>query len=403
MKIHVRRKLALRLMATLSVLLSLLLSTQRAAACSWDYPIWMIRSKNADPLYRFIQNGKAGYIDRSGKIVIEAKFEFSRNRGGEFHDGLLDVSFDHAGFADTKGKVVISKEYDWVEDFSEGLAAVKLKDSEASGYIDRTGEIVLVPRLEGQTKFQPGTFSDGLAAVYVNDREGYIDHSGQFVIQPKFLRASDFKEGMAIVITDGPCSFYSDGPCSITPTVVGKDLPGQMTDCKFAFIDKSGALIAKGYDGAKDFSEGLAPVKVDEKWGFIDKKGRMVVEPKFDGAESFSDGMARVKLGELWGYIDHTGTLVIGFQYEEAEDFADGLAPVGSWSNWPEDGEFYYIDKRGIQAIPEKFERASHFFKGLAHVRLKPKKNQKEGDPEVFAYINPSGKKVFTYKVAPED
>jgi len=402
MKIHGLRKLQRPLSATLSLLLGLLLSTHIAAACSWDYSIWMIRSKRADPLYRFIQNGKAGYIDRSGKVVIEPMFEFSGNQGGEFHEGLLEIGLGQAGYADAKGKVVIGNQYSWSEDFSEGLALVKPKGSDTWSYIDRTGEVSLVPRLEGETTLQPGTFSEGLAVVRVDKRNGYIDRSGRLVIPPKFLLASDFQEEMAIVVLEGPCAFLEEGPCA-GPSLLGRDLPGVVSDCKFAFIDKSGAFVAKGYDGAKDFSEGLAPVKVDEKWGFIDRKGRMVIEPKFDLAESFSDGMARVKLGTFWGYIDRTGTVVIGFQYEEAGNFSDGLAPVGNWGDESEDNEFYYIDKRGIQAFPEKFALASHFFKGLAHVKLKPKKTQKEDDPDIFAYINPSGKKVFTYSISPED
>lgn len=404
MKMPVCIKPGGRSIAAACLLLSLLLTTARVgAACSWDYPIWMIRSKTADPLYRFIRNGKAGYIDRSGKIVIEPRFEFLRNHDGEFHDGLLSIGFDDAGYADTTGKVVISQKFAFSEDFSEGLAVAKLKDTDAWGYIDRTGEVALQPRFTDQKDYQVNSFSDGLAVVRADNSWGYIDHSGRLVIPLKFVWAYDFHEGMARVIVEGPCSLFEDGPCSFTPRIIAKELPGEVSVCKIQFIDKSGAILTQGYEAAKDFSEGLAPVMEAEKWGFIDKQGRMVIEPKFDGAEPFSDGMARVKMGDAWGYIDRTGALVIGFQYEHAEDFVDGLAPVGRWDDEGEDGEFYYIDKRGTQAIPEKFAQASHFFKGLAHVKLRPNKRWKEGDPEVFAYINQGGKKVFTYRVVPED
>jgi len=53
-----------------------------ANACSWDYIIWQIRSRSADPLYRFVENGKAGYIDRTGKVVIKPQFEAYGNQGG---------------------------------------------------------------------------------------------------------------------------------------------------------------------------------------------------------------------------------------------------------------------------------------------------------------------------------
>ena len=37
--------------------------------------------------------------------------------------------------------------------------------------------------------------------------------------------------------------------------------------------------------------------------GFIDKTGHYVINPQFDLADSFSDGLARVRIGDKWGYI----------------------------------------------------------------------------------------------------
>lgn len=40
--------------------------------------------------------------------------------------------------------------------------------------------------------------------------------------------------------------------------------------------------------------EGLAPVQVDNRWGFIDTNGRFVINPQFDRAEPFAEGLAPV-------------------------------------------------------------------------------------------------------------
>jgi len=50
--------------------LLLVVCTTIGLACSADRIIWMPNDDSADPLYRFIANEKAGYIDRSGKIVV---------------------------------------------------------------------------------------------------------------------------------------------------------------------------------------------------------------------------------------------------------------------------------------------------------------------------------------------
>ena len=39
------------------------------------------------------------------------------------------------------------------------------------------------------------------------------------------------------------------------------------------------------------------------KWGFIDKTERYVINPQFVMASSFSDGLAAVRIGDKWGFI----------------------------------------------------------------------------------------------------
>ena len=65
---------------------------------------------------------------------------------------------------------------------------------------------------------------------------------------------------------------------------------------KYGFIDKSGKVVIEPqFDDADLFSEGLVLVEKDGKWGFIDKSGKVVIEPQFDDAEPFSEGLAKVR------------------------------------------------------------------------------------------------------------
>ena len=64
------------------------------------------------------------------------------------------------------------------------------------------------------------------------------------------------------------------------------------------------------------------------------------------------------------------------------------------------DRAFWFINKEGKQAIPEAFDLASSFVKGLAHVRLKSYKKDENGESSErgpVAYINTTGETVFTY------
>jgi hypothetical protein len=69
------------------------------------------------------------------------------------------------------------------------------------------------------------------------------------------------------------------------------------------------------------FSETLARIKIGDKWGYIDKTGKFVINPQFDFARDFSEGLAAVKIGGKCGYINKTGKIVIKPQFDDARDF----------------------------------------------------------------------------------
>ena len=62
------------------------------------------------------------------------------------------------------------------------------------------------------------------------------------------------------------------------------------------------------YDWAWSFADGFAPVKLNDKWGFINTKGTLVVPTLYDHAYDFAGGLALVELNDKWGFINATGT-----------------------------------------------------------------------------------------------
>src|SRR5439155_21873647 len=80
---------------------------------------------------------------------------------------------------------------------------------------------------------------------------------------------------------------------------------------KWSYIDKKGKIaIEPELEEASEYSDGLARVKQYGKYTFIDKTGRIIVDPVFDSANDFSGGLARVYVGTRWGYIDKQGKYV---------------------------------------------------------------------------------------------
>jgi hypothetical protein len=373
---------------------SVLLSVPVVRACEWSYTIWSIRSKPADPLFRFVRNGKAGYIDASGKVIIAASLPANDNAFGEFHEGLLAVKDDHGyRYMDRSGKVSFHSDAWLAFDFSEGFAPASQYAGFPNdkfpkwGFIDHAGGFAIAPQYQW---VEP--FSEGLARVSVSSEvgtTGYIDSRGQFVIPPRLTYGASFHEDRAAVIISGPCRITNGGSCqraAFQPTE-----PRATYDCRYAFIDKRGEPVSDlRFDDAENFAEGLAPVRIGNQWGFVNRSGQISIPPRFQLAEPFSEGMAVVEEDGKMGFIDHAGNYVIRPQFESAESFSDGRAVV-SKSDGPGIWNSRFIDKTGNSAFPGVFSAAAPFTYGLASVALDRK--------GTFAWINKSGRPVFTYVV----
>ena len=98
----------------------------------------------------------------------------------------------------------------------------------------------------------------------------------------------------------------------------------------------------KKYAWKDEYYEGLASVKLNGKWGFIDKTGKEVIPIKYDNAGSFSERLASVKLNDKWGFIDKTGKEVIPIKYDDVYSFSEiSLALVKL------EGKWFYINPKG--------------------------------------------------------
>ena len=109
---------------------------------------------------------------------------------------------------------------------------------------------------------------------------------------------------------------------------------------------------------------GLASVKVEGKYGFIDTKGNFAINPQFGSVGSFSEGLAVVVIGSYeegkYGFIDTKGNYVINPQFDSADPFSEGLARVRIGSR--KEGKYGFIDTKGNFVINPQFGSVGSVF-----------------------------------------
>lgn len=167
-----------------------------------------------------------------------------------------------------------------------------------------------------------------LIPIEKNERVGFADTTGKIYIQPFYDEVSDFTEGLSIVHKND--SVY--------------------------FINKENTnTLGRVFNDALPFHNGLAPVKVKDKWFLIDRLGEIRSE-SFDEVNELSEDLYIIKQGNFYCAIDEYGQKIYPCKFEKLGDFKNTCA------YYQLEGKYGFITKTGYIHKPE-FEWISDFSK----------------------------------------
>jgi hypothetical protein len=340
--------------------------------------------------------GKYGYIDSTGKFVIEAKYDTAE----EFSDGMAWVRIKGEGcFINRNGDTSIQfkpeQKTEIKSSFNSGLALCEISGSETHEdgyiYIDKQGnEQIFLPKYgKFSICYEPGRFSEGFAVVKDVETRlyGYIDTDGKWLVKPTFAKAFAFRNQMAAVMYPNSKVFgfiNNTGKPAFRPAA--KDTWNyndeialiKTTDDFLKYIDKSGNVVydsntevidkkpcGKSVNGER--SDGLIAMTAWEgisdndnhailfigkdnhkKLALVEKRiinNHFNVYDEDQAVFSFANGRAFIKTKYYgWAMIDLKGNFVVKPQNEWKPEsrFHNGLAKVKY-----KDGSLGYINRDG--------------------------------------------------------
>lgn len=225
---------------------------------------------------------------------------------------------------------------------------INIGNTARAGYINTDGRVVIPPTFQAFGNFNTDDFFNGIALVRIDHHDWYIDTHGKKLFPAR--DAGPFSEGLAALRRNGKYGHWN------TRGVV---------------------VIPPRFQSADRFSEGLALVQIGSKYGYIDRKGSFVIPPRFALAFPFRNGIARV--------IKQSGCLYIGYA---PCDFTVLPLPSSPHALPNQDiarCRYSFVDGSGRTLFPATYQDANDFSEGLAPV----------GDGRRWGFINAKGAMVI--------
>lgn len=251
------------------------------------------------------------------------------------------------------------------ENFSEGLAAVALGSSPLKwGVINKQGKFIVKPEYDEIWPYKAGrTLAVKDGKYYLLDDLGNVVTSFSGYVER--INENYFIDRNRIYDRDGRNTFTEDELYEIPEEYMMRRTYDSTTK-KYGYENLAGGpQIEKKYDHAMGISNGLLAVKLDGKWGFINRKDEVVIPFQFDDVHRFSEGLAFARVDKKWGWIDTSGNWVVQPTFDDVlyRGFSEGLAAVGTPT------QKKYVDINGNVAIDLDISDGERFNNGYAIIR----------------------------------
>lgn len=177
-----------------------------------------------------------------------------------------------------------------------------------------------------------GIYSEGFCSVKYQDNYCLIDLDGKILID-KLKYAGCFQNGKAVIQNDEGkwamvnkkgeiCSDYFE---DIKVDYVGRYLFGDKVIAKqngtYKIYNSSLTKTVSKFAAEETdipVESGWLAFCENDKWGFVDNEGKIVVEPQYEKAKSLMYGVAAVSKDDKWGYINCENQLVVPYQFYDA-------------------------------------------------------------------------------------
>lgn len=293
-----------------------------------------------------------GVVNSQYEMVIPCLYKsiaYDKNSGIFISDlGYMTKTGEHILYVNNHNLIIDSK-YRHIDEFINGIAVadIVIDKKLKYGIVGIQGEEILPPIYSFIKRLSNGMFKYGF-----DGKVGVLDRLGNCVTPNKYLSVGEYENGLSCIISSADGTYtkdslkeygYMDWEGNIvlsSCSFLSKQLNGLSVICRkgtwgFYEVKQQKLAIVEGVSFLGLIYDGLAKANyggtfttdkvIGGKWGFVDRKGKIAITPMFDYAFNFSDGIATVKMGDKYGFINSTGVLIVPCEYDKVEShFIEG-------------------------------------------------------------------------------
>ncbi len=230
-----------------------------------------------DKYYAVQENGEEKIIDESENQIIVANFGEIRELATS---GAIFIQNEKYGLMGYDGIVKMEAIYDNLRELNTDIFLAAKDGKVGVLSLDGTEKIAFI--------YQDITY-DKKAGIYIADDENYtssiLDNNFEVKVTG-ILSELNTDEGYMKIQTNDDYKYYNFKfqEKSIQDILPTNELYRSKRNGKYGFIDKKGNVVVDYiYDDATEFNKyGFAAIKKDGLWGSIDKEGNVVIEPYYN-------------------------------------------------------------------------------------------------------------------------
>ena len=323
------------------------------------------------------KDGKLGLVNDTGSIIIEPSYTEIRNLGETYKEGYITINEEGKyGVVSTTKMQLLENKYDEIKQVylpnyffvveagtlkvinSSGETILQngfdeIKSETSKGFIftknNLYGEISTSGEILIQAKYQElRETNDGDYIAKQNDKYGIIDSAENIQLPFNYIGLTYNEKANLYIAEDTEYNtLIIDVECNVKLTGILSEFNENKSYIKMRVNDeyKYYNFNCEEKPNTEILSDNTIFLsKQDGKYGFVNKKGEVIVDYIYDDAtEQNEQGYAAVKKDGLWGSVDKEGNVVVEPQYNLENNLKIDF--IGKWHLGQDINMNYYCDK----------------------------------------------------------